>query len=105
MTVESTSTKQYLTTTDERALMRANKLQAENEELRRRLEEAEETIHAIRSGAVDAFVVEEQAATGFTRWKARTAPIGCSSSKCSRARRRCRPTARSSTAIWRFAEC
>jgi PAS domain S-box-containing protein len=34
-------------------------LQAENAELRRRLEEAEETILAIRSGIVDAFVVEE----------------------------------------------
>jgi PAS domain S-box-containing protein len=34
-------------------------LQAENEELRRRLEEAEETIRAIRDGAVDGFVVEE----------------------------------------------
>src|SRR5689334_960604 len=35
------------------------KLQAENEELRRRLGEAEETLEAIRSGAVDALVVEE----------------------------------------------
>jgi len=35
-------------------------LQAENEELLRRLEEAEETIDAIRSGAVDALVVEEK---------------------------------------------
>lgn len=34
-------------------------LHAENKELRRRLEEAEETIHAIQIGAVDAFVVEE----------------------------------------------
>ena len=32
---------------------------AENADLRRRLEEAEEVIRAIRSGAVDAFVVEE----------------------------------------------
>src|SRR5262245_14713566 len=32
--------------------------QPEIDELRRRLEEAEETIRAIRSGAVDAFVVE-----------------------------------------------
>jgi PAS domain S-box-containing protein len=38
--------------------MPADTLQAENEELRRRLEEAEETINAIRSGAVDALVVE-----------------------------------------------
>jgi PAS domain S-box-containing protein len=37
------------------------KLRAENEELRLRLQEAEETIAAIRSGAVDAFVVEEPA--------------------------------------------
>jgi PAS domain S-box-containing protein len=36
-------------------------LQAENDDLRRRLEEAEETISAIRSGAVDALVVEESA--------------------------------------------
>jgi PAS domain S-box-containing protein len=36
-----------------------SKLKAENEELRIRLEEAEETIRAIRSGAVDALVVEE----------------------------------------------
>ncbi len=35
------------------------RLQAENEELGLRLREAEETIHAIRSGGVDAFVVEE----------------------------------------------
>ena len=42
--------------------MADRKLQAEIEDLRRRLEEAEETIHAIRSGDVDAFVVEE--ATG-----------------------------------------
>ena len=34
-------------------------LQAEVDELRRKLEEAEETIDAIRSGAVDAFVVED----------------------------------------------
>ena len=33
--------------------------QAEIAELRLRLEEAEETIRAIRSGAVDAFVVQE----------------------------------------------
>jgi len=32
--------------------MSDRKLQAEIEDLRRRLEEAEETIHAIRSGAV-----------------------------------------------------
>jgi PAS domain S-box-containing protein len=38
--------------------MAADTLQAENEELRRKLEEAEETINAIRSGAVDALVVE-----------------------------------------------
>src|SRR5262245_42973268 len=36
-------------------------LQAENAELRRRLEEAEETIRAIQKGAVDAFVIEELA--------------------------------------------
>ena len=34
-------------------------LQADNAELQRRLEEAEETIRAIQSGAVDAFVVYE----------------------------------------------
>ena len=39
--------------------MTVNKLKAENELLLRRLEEAEETISAIRSGAVDAFVVED----------------------------------------------
>jgi len=39
--------------------MTVNKLKAENEFLRSRLEEAEETIRAIRSGAVDAFVVED----------------------------------------------
>jgi PAS domain S-box-containing protein len=36
-------------------------LRAENAELRRRLAESEETLHAIRTGAVDAFVVEGQA--------------------------------------------
>ena len=36
-------------------------LRAENEELRRRMEEAEETIRAIQNGAVDAFVVQEAA--------------------------------------------
>jgi len=39
--------------------MSDRKLQAEIEDLRRRLEEAEETIHAIRSGAVDALVFDE----------------------------------------------
>jgi len=34
-------------------------LQEENADLRRRLEEAEEAIRAIRSGAVDAFVAAE----------------------------------------------
>lgn len=34
-------------------------LRAQVEELRLRLQEAEETIHAVRTGAVDAFVVEE----------------------------------------------
>jgi PAS domain S-box-containing protein len=38
--------------------MKAHELRAQIEELRLRLEEAEETITAIRSGAVDAFVVE-----------------------------------------------
>ena len=37
-------------------------LRAEIEDLRLRLQEAEETLHAIRSGDVDAFVIEE--ATG-----------------------------------------
>lgn len=41
--------------------MSIENLQAENAELRRRLEEAEETIRAIQEGAVDAFVVEEGA--------------------------------------------
>jgi PAS domain S-box-containing protein len=39
--------------------MMDQKLQSENAELQRRLEEAEETIRAIQSGAVDAFVVNE----------------------------------------------
>ena len=39
--------------------MTNEQLQAENAELQRRLEEAEETIRAIQSGAVDAFVVQE----------------------------------------------
>ena len=38
--------------------MKGTNLRAENLDLRRRLDEAEEVIHAIRSGAVDAFVVE-----------------------------------------------
>ena len=37
---------------------RRGKARAEAEELRIRLEEAEETIAAIRSGAVDAFLVQ-----------------------------------------------
>src|SRR5215475_4512306 len=37
--------------------MTREQLEVEKEELRRRLEEAEETIHAIQTGAVDAFVV------------------------------------------------
>lgn len=37
--------------------MNAEDLRGENEELKRRLEEAEETVRAIRDGAVDAFVV------------------------------------------------
>jgi len=36
-------------------------LQSENDELRRRLQEAEETVEAIRSGTVDALVVQEAA--------------------------------------------
>jgi PAS domain S-box-containing protein len=40
-------------------LARLEPLQEENAELRRRLEEAEETIEAIRCGGVDALVVEE----------------------------------------------
>src|SRR5215813_4948574 len=38
-----------------------DRLQADNTELSMRLEEAEETIRAIRQGAVDAFVVQESA--------------------------------------------
>lgn len=38
--------------------MAIQKLNTEHNDLRRRLEEAEETIRAIRSGAVDAIVVE-----------------------------------------------
>jgi PAS domain S-box-containing protein len=38
--------------------MTIGELRTENEELRRRLDEADETIRAIQSGAVDAFVVE-----------------------------------------------
>ena len=41
--------------------MTDQKLLAENAELQRRLDEAEETIRAIQSGAVDAFVVNEPA--------------------------------------------
>ena len=37
----------------------AQELETENARLRRLLEEAEETIHAIQAGAVDAFVVQE----------------------------------------------
>ena len=48
-----------LNTEIERPLATVEKLQAENDELRLRLQEAEETIAAIRSGAVDALVVEE----------------------------------------------
>jgi PAS domain S-box-containing protein len=44
---------------DERQPTAVERLHAEHAELRRRLEEAEETIHAIQSGTVDAFVVEE----------------------------------------------
>jgi PAS domain S-box-containing protein len=39
--------------------MTPHDLKAQNADLRRRLEEAEETVRAIQSGAVDAFVVEE----------------------------------------------
>jgi PAS domain S-box-containing protein len=35
------------------------KLREENEELRRRLEEVEETLHAIRSGSIDGFLMED----------------------------------------------
>jgi signal transduction histidine kinase len=45
--------------TDDPSLATGETLQAENEELRLRLAEAEETIEAIRSGAVDALVVTE----------------------------------------------
>jgi PAS domain S-box-containing protein len=38
----------------------AESLEAENADLRRRLEEAEETLQAIRDGSVDAFVVESE---------------------------------------------
>jgi len=38
----------------------AERLEAENAELRRRLEEAQETLDAIRSGAVDGFIVEDE---------------------------------------------
>lgn len=48
-----------LNTEIERPPATVEKLQAENDELRLRLQEAEETIAAIRSGAVDALVVEE----------------------------------------------
>src|SRR5262245_34231284 len=40
------------------ATMSREQLELENEELRRLLEEAEETIHAMQTGAVDAFVVD-----------------------------------------------
>lgn len=39
--------------------MKADQLRAENAELRRRLEEAEDTLRAIRDGAVDALVVDK----------------------------------------------
>ena len=39
--------------------MTAARLQKDNDTLRRRLDEAEEVIRAIRTGAVDAFVVAE----------------------------------------------
>jgi len=48
-----------LNTEIERPSGTVEKLQAENDELRLRLQEAEETIAAIRSGAVDALVIEE----------------------------------------------
>jgi two-component system CheB/CheR fusion protein len=70
-----------------------SKLQAENEELRRRLEEAEETIDAIRSGAVDALVVEEPDGHRVYTLKAQSGPTGCSSRRCNRARRRYTRTA------------
>jgi hypothetical protein len=40
--------------------MTMDELQEENAELRRRLEEAEETLRAIQDGAVDAFVVQDK---------------------------------------------
>lgn len=46
---------------DERLPRTLEALHAENQELCRRLEEAEETIRAIQQGAVDAFVVQESA--------------------------------------------
>jgi two-component system CheB/CheR fusion protein len=46
-------------TAEENEQSSVEQLQAENGELRQRLEEAEETIRAIRTGAVDAFLVEE----------------------------------------------
>jgi PAS domain S-box-containing protein len=45
----------------DRRLRTGETLRAENAELRLRLEEAEETIRAIRQGAVDAFVIQELA--------------------------------------------
>jgi hypothetical protein len=43
--------------------MSAEDLRAENAELRRRLAESEETLHAIRTGAVDAFVIADEEGT------------------------------------------
>ena len=47
------------TPTEESRSATVDRLQAQNAELHRRLEEADETIRAIRQGAVDAFVVED----------------------------------------------
>src|SRR5436305_11267667 len=44
----------------------ADQVLRENEELRRRLEEAEETLRAIRAGEVDAVVVESGSEQVFT---------------------------------------
>ena len=63
-------------------------LQEENADLRRRLEEAEEAIRAIRSGAVDAFVAAEAHGNRVYTLETRTVPTACWSSRCSRARSR-----------------
>jgi len=57
-------------TTEGEALQASRK---EDEEPRRRLEEAEQTLDAIRSGEVDSFL-----GSGSTRWRVPATHIACS---------------------------